>query len=378
MGDSKSKNEEPKKKRRLDPELLKKGLKCDLDQYDMLKRCSEKKDVTEWNEWRKAHPEEDILLEDAKFSQCYLRGVYLNKGGIYDRSVDIYFSGEVYLEGAKLLFAKLQGAKLLDANLQGAKLLDANLQDANLFGAKLQDADLRFANLQGAELRYANLQGANLLDANLQGAFLWRANLQGADFTTAIVDGATLLWECGVNKHKGEEERGTNFKGVGIESTRIDYATKQLLQYNIRRMNWENWYKEHWFWRWPVWLFWAMSDYGRSTGRIIAWFFGLAAAFALVYWLWPDLVIVNKVVGDIRGFWQGLYFSVVTMTTLGFGDIAANPNSWGGQTLLMVQVILGYVLLGALVTRFAVLFMAGGPAGKFADEKKKKPQSHKK
>ena len=82
--------------------------------------------------------------------------------------------------------------------------------------------------------------------------------------------------------------------------------------------------------------------------------------------------MVSGVVGDIRGFWHALYFSVVTMTTLGFGDIAANPDSWCGQTLLMVQVILGYVLLGALVTRFAVLFTAGGPAGKFVDKKEKK------
>ena len=53
------------------------------------------------------------------------------------------------------------------------------------------------------------------------------------------------------------------------------------------------------------------------------------------------------------------------MTTLGFGDIAANPGSWQGQVALMVQVILGYVLLGALVTRFAVLFTADGPAGSY-------------
>ena len=59
------------------------------------------------------------------------------------------------------------------------------------------------------------------------------------------------------------------------------------------------------------------------------------------------------------------------MTTLGFGDIAANPDSWAGQLLLMAQVIFGYVLLGALVTRFAVLFTAGGPAGKFSDEKER-------
>ncbi len=31
----------------------------------------------------------------------------------------------------------------------------------------------------------------------------------------------------------------------------------------------------------------------------------------------------------------------------------------------MVQVFLGYVLLGALVTRLAVLFTSDGPAGSF-------------
>ena len=70
-------------------------------------------------------------------------------------------------------------------------------------------------------------------------------------------------------------------------------------------------------------------------------------------------------VGDIQNLWHALYFSVVTMTTLGFGDIAANPESWVGQGLLMLQVILGYVLLGAIVTRFAIMFSSGGPAGSF-------------
>ena len=38
---------------------------------------------------------------------------------------------------------------------------------------------------------------------------------------------------------------------------------------------------------------------------------------------------------------------------------------WRGQVVLMFQVILGYVLLGALVTRLAVLFTSDGPAGRF-------------
>jgi len=49
--------------------------------------------------------------------------------------------------------------------------------------------------------------------------------------------------------------------------------------------------------------------------------------------------------------------------TLGFGDMYANKGSIGGDVILAVQVILGYVLLGALVTRFAVLFPAGGQGG---------------
>ncbi len=55
--------------------------------------------------------------------------------------------------------------------------------------------------------------------------------------------------------------------------------------------------------------------------------------------------------------------------TLGFSDMYANAQRVWGHILITVQALLGYVLLGALVTRFAVLFTAGGPAGKFTDEK---------
>ena len=67
MAELQSKNENPEKDRRLDPELLKKGLRCDLDQYEMLKRCSRKKDVTEWNEWcaNHTHGTSEVLLEGA-------------------------------------------------------------------------------------------------------------------------------------------------------------------------------------------------------------------------------------------------------------------------------------------------------------------------
>lgn len=299
MDESESKNEK-----------MKEGRRFSQEQYDMLKRCSDKKDMTEWNEWREENEDKEILLEGANLNKRYLKRI-------------------------------------------------------NLKYARMKGACLKFSHLEEANLWSAHLEGAVLLGAHLQGAKIKRAYLQGADFMEAEVDVHTVIRDC-------EVDRETDFRIVALDSVRIDPGTKQLLEYNIRRMNWEDWYPKHTFLRWPVSWFWSVSNYGLSTWRIIGWFFGLAVVFAGIYRLLPSCVMVNGVVGDIRGFVHALYFSVVTMTTLGFGDIAANPDSWGGQTLLMLQVILGYVLLGALVTRFAVLFTAGGPAGKFANEKKKR------
>jgi hypothetical protein len=72
-------------------------------------------------------------------------------------------------------------------------------------------------------------------------------------------------------------------------------------------------------------------------------------------------------VGSGLALLRALHFSVVIMT-VGFTNMHANAHSVCAHILVSLQMILGFVLLGALVTRFAVLFTAGGPAGKFADD----------
>lgn len=45
-----------------------------------------------------------------------------------------------------------------------------------------------------------------------------------------------------------------------------------------------------------------------------------------------------------------LYFSVVTLTTLGYGDVL--PVSIAAQIACMVQVVIGYVMLGGALSIF--------------------------
>lgn len=322
------------------------------EQYVRLKRCSDKKDMTEWNQWRKDNPDVDIELEGykANFRDWYLKKVNLHA---YPNK-----SEKVYLREADFQFA--------------------NLRKASFDYAHLESAQFGVAKLQNAKCSSTHFENANFAGSNLKGTGFMGSHLENAVFRGVILDGETIFWDCTINKCVSSVVRGTDFTGSQLNAVRISPGTKQLLEYNIRRMNWEDWYKQcKWYkpWQWPVRnilvrTFWWMSDYGKSTLSIIGLFFGLAVIFGIVYRVWPGLVQVNGGDDTIRGFVHTLYFSVVTMTTLGFGDIAANPDNWCGQVLLMVQVVFGYVLLGALITRLAVLFTGDGPAGRFAKDKK--------
>ncbi len=392
---SESKQEQPK------PES-----KLDAEQYEILLRCSEGKDTTEWNEWRKQNPRNDIFLGGARLKGAHLENVNLKGAHLEGADLsDAYMKGadlsnchlegahlrHAHLEGSYLYHAHLEGAYLYETYLEGADLSNCHLEDAALVQCHLEDASLSSAYLSGANFKrahldhanlcYTHLEDANLKYAHLERAFLVKAHLQNSNFEQAIVDGSTLFWECRV-------DRKTNFRGVSLDSARIDTGTKQLLEYNTRRMNWEQWYEKHPRLRLPVKAFWQISDYGLSTNQIIIIFFKLVILFAAVYYVWGSIDFYFRDIKDYPGivsnlfvdrhdvmvvWWlvplRTLYFSIVTMTTLGFGDIYASAQSFWGHILLSIQVILGYVLLGALVTRFAVLFTAGGPAASFHSEK---------
>ncbi len=343
------------------------------EQWEMLRRCADARDVSAWNAWRAANPATPVELEGADLKGASLIGAHLEGANLED----------AHLEGASLWHGHLEGANLWEAHLEGAILRHAHLEGASLWEAHLEGAILRHAHLEGAILFEAHLEGARLDEAHLEGARLDEAHLEGADFSFAdirdvkargaVVDGRTLLDGCRCDAR-------TDFTAVGLAAARVEPGLRAMLERNVRERAWRRWYAVAPLRRWvtslPVRAFWLVSDYGHSTARILLAFVVLAFVFAAVYWgaavaSPPGLVAgLTEAAGRPVPEWllllRALYFSVVTMTTLGFGDLHAQPDSTGGHALLMVQVFLGYVLLGALITRFAIMFTgpsapAGGP-----------------
>lgn len=252
-------------------------------------------------------------------------------------------------------------------------------------------------DLRGVYLKYSHLEGADFNRAHIEGADLSLTHIEGADFQQSFLDG-TQLFDCQVDCL-------TDFRSSNLDNAWCDHKTKNRLKYNIRRLNWEDWYKEHSLFKWPVKSFWRLTNYGTDQKSLIGSFLITGLLFTGFYVAFPDaisgLLSVDNVVdmpssfetihlgllGDfdvpvnyepvrisqaVPGWlipFRAFYFSIVTMTTLGFGDMYAEPMNLLGHILLTFQVLMGYLFLGALITRLGILFQSEGPTDIKKDRK---------
>lgn len=150
------------------------GAAFDREQFDLLMACSEKHDMSEWNEWRTQNPARPVLLQNANLSKACLRGADL-------RQADFH--------GANLRGADLSGAGLPDYSRRWADLGGADFREADLCGTDFRGANLSGANFGRAYLYCTNFSWTNLTGANFSGADLWaflyRANVTSVDLSLA-------------------------------------------------------------------------------------------------------------------------------------------------------------------------------------------------
>ena len=133
-----------------------------------------------------------------------------------------------------------------------------------------------------------------------------------------------------------------------------DYATakyplvKRQIQDDIYLIEFQ---KKH-----PCWHFlWCLTaDCGRSFLRWAAWCLIIAVIFSVIFSAYYSVSPSNfqaVYVNEWCPWFSFFYYSVVTFTTLGFGDIV--PKCGWLQLWVMLEVILGYVMLGGLISILA-------------------------
>jgi len=214
---------------------------------------------------------------------------------------------------------RFEGARLTDLNLYNVDLSRASLKKATLRRVDLSNSDLSKAHLEDTDLRAAQLNNAKLAhiryteDTYLQrGTVLMENNLDEASFVDP------LLKRC---------------------------AQDQYYLYVLKYRNRNNYVFKAWFKLW-----WLTCDYGRSFWIWTAWSVFLAVLFgAGYYWgLGASAFEISQLDWNLS---TTMYYSVVTFTTLGFGDII--PKTRLASWMVMSEVIVGYIMLGGLISIFA-------------------------
>jgi uncharacterized protein YjbI with pentapeptide repeats len=242
-------------------------------------------------------------------------------------------------------------AVLQGAHLEYAKLDMVDLRRADLTEAHFEHADLRSVQLQGAILGRVHLQHANLSKANLREVAMERARIWGADLSDVFLS-ETNFWNVKWRSAKGTKPDPNSFRGFDVRGIRYSdpLFDQWVKQANFIRRVKDNWPKGWWWWN-------LTCNCGRSIRRwalvcgVIAVFFGLVFCLAAEVFAYP-LVRLGKDAGFARAPnpFTYFYFSVVTFTTLGFGDV--RPTGLLGEILVTLEVIFGYIGLGGLISIF--------------------------
>ncbi|MCP3853328.1 MAG: hypothetical protein GY698_01165 [Actinomycetia bacterium] len=277
-------------------------------------------------------------LSGRDLSRSNLRGAHLSTANLKGT---VLFEAD--LEGAQLLGADLSGANLSNANLVSAQLGGAVLTRANLFEADASDATLSRVDARHADFRKAHFRGARILDADLRSANLSGAQFDHADLTGSRVTNTSFrdadLRETVVRGLDGY----TQADWVGCSIGHIDFTGAYLLRRAIVDQNYLHEFRSQSRKHALLYILWsATSDCGRSFVRWGLLSVVLAGVFSFLYALGgidfgPDQTLLSP-----------LYFSVVTITTLGYGDVL--PVSGWGQVAVMVEVVVGYMMLGGLMS----------------------------
>ena len=275
-------------------------------------------------------------LTGADLSRCRLFGTDLSDATLVGAT----------LKGAQLLGANLSGADLTNADCSKAVFGRAKLKDAILFQTRLRNATFAHADLRNADLRTADLRNARLREADLSHADLTRARMTKTDLTRAHVDAAIM---------RDADLRRTRLKGltgyatadwIGTDVLDADFAGAYMVNRTIGDQNYLYEFRNKNAVNAIVYRIWSVtSDCGRSFGRWATLTSAIAVLFAVAY------SFLNVDYGNHETFLSPLYYSTVTMTTLGYGD--ALPTDATAQAVAMTQVIIGHVMLGGMLSIFA-------------------------
>ncbi len=303
--------------------------------------------------------QKDVFFGNSRFQDA----VYF-RNSVFQNACDF---GESVFEGSSLFrgtvfhgmvrFAQSHFHEVADFNevqfTENAVFRNATFQDTVHFRQAFFGSELDFTQARFSETTVFN-----------ESTFLGKTDFTAARFAVtasyrSVSFTPNTVWQWLFSKLRHQPEQPTEFY---LDSEDINGVLNPFFKRYVADQQYIRAFKEkHPFWA-SIWR--GSSDYGRSLALWAFWSLLIALSFAFVYmpspemypeWLQETMPQFHQVTGTGANedftFWKSFYFSIVTFTTLGFGDVVADNTS--ARILVTLEVIFGYIMLGGLISIFA-------------------------
>ena len=309
----------------------------------------------------------NIEAEGADFSNSEFMGGNLSESRIEKSSFERSTMSAVKFNDSHIYRCNFTNTMLSEAEFEESDLLHSNLSESRLAGANLTDSSLRATDLQ-----LSNLEEAIAIRTDFRGADLTDSRLYDIHISDVQISQSTEFGGKSIYEKADFEDRNNDFGGEDFDRYRVaswvyrrlqtlfemNAMTEKSREYYILRQEAQR--KSHrdnrnfgdWFYlQLSKWV----TKHNTSPNRVVASSLVVIGLFSLLYTLsggvistaaTNDLVKI-KLPNVFIGIGNNIYFSVVTFTTLGYGDL--QPVGVVARFFAMVESLLGALLMAWLV-----------------------------
>ena len=241
------------------------------------------------------------------------------------------------------------GYQMTDADLYHANFSDSHCFKLDLSGSSLMKADFSFANLHCANLTNCNLLGAKFKGAKLENVTWGKQILQQRRATEAqdpkqMKDYYEQAEEIYRNLRMVTEKQGLFDQAGQFFQNEMAMRRKQMPLFSPKR-----WISKF------VDLF---CGYGEKPSRVVGFTLSVIGVFSLLFF-YTGIHTGEQIIAfdssltvseNASHFLSSLYFSVVTYTTLGYGDMT--PTLGFSRFLAAFEALIGGFTLALFVVVF--------------------------
>jgi|GEM_PF-6420667 len=280
------------------------------------------------------------------------------------------------LRGIPVDHQNLSSIDFNNINMRCASFVGSDLTDTKFIDTDLRDADFTNSILYNTDFQTADLRRAKLNDIKINEYTDWGITFQQLIEKRKYSQRKLLyLFEQKLVRYFGYKGK---LHSETLAQSKNDYREVEALYRSLRiaYKSFDSGNSDYFFYRefhcalqeHPLYVKWLgmlwekLSCAGSSPFRFFVVVCLVVLLCGLVYFLFPESIVRKNnenCIVPISNGWEALYFSVVTFTTLGYGDFHPNHDSLAGsivQFLCCFEAMAGFISLTVWITLFLRFF----------------------